>query len=643
MTRRFAGVLALLAGAMSCAPRPPHMRSETQSGAPPRTFAVVGRSDLGGAGLNGSIAVVGVTAIVAAGVTPAAGVHTHLYNPYACPAVAVKVVDLVVPARPTVVATIPLPAGVAVSDVAALRVRGSAYQGDLVAIALAQCNLAGSYVERGVVYYDVSVPARPRFLGRYQADADSVHPAATPPCGPPPAGSGRRCASSQHSVALVARSDGRVLSLSTEPGASASNFPSGDLRVVDVTDPTRPTQLGSFPERGEPILSGNGCRPFAASHAATSYAAGVRAAVAWFDGGLRLVDLASPASPRELAGFRYPAARAVEGNAAYVTTGTVDGRELALVAEEDWIATTTTLHLAGPAPLAGTHVACEAMFTLFAPGDDVALFRRPGSAIAGEIVYLGRGCPGNPGDGLHAGTPNTDSYLADPRGKIVLVDRTAQPVQPGVPSGAGCSVAERVRRAQGAGALAVVVAQTVASSPLAFAPDGDPAGLTIPAVQIDKGIADTLRAALCPSVGDDGRCRGMASVRATLRGTVGEWGALRVLELPANGEPREIARYRTERATRFPPPDLGVYAPGRAVIVDGRAYVAWNSDGLRVLDLRDLQRGAREVGAFLPADVRDPTGALPAKSYVVGVASVTVGGARYIVISDVNSGIYVLQ
>lgn len=72
-----------------------------------QAMRLVGHSDLGGAGLNGDLTVVGTTAVVAAGVMPAAGVHAHLYNPYPCPAVAIKLVDLSRPRRPVVVGRIP--------------------------------------------------------------------------------------------------------------------------------------------------------------------------------------------------------------------------------------------------------------------------------------------------------------------------------------------------------------------------------------------------------------------------------------------------------------------------------------------------------------------------------------------------------
>ncbi|MDQ3082727.1 MAG: hypothetical protein M3R07_11005, partial [Gemmatimonadota bacterium] len=78
------------------------------------------------------------------------------------------------------------------------------------------------------------------------------------------------------------------------------------------------------------------------------------------------------------------------------------------------------------------------------------------------------------------------------------------------------------------------------------------------------------------------------------------------------------------------------------------AVVPWNSDGARVIDL--ASGAPREVGSFVPPDVADPAGVLPAKAYVVSVAILSmaggngIAGARdYVVISDVNSGLYVLE
>jgi len=100
-----------------------------------QTMRLVGQSNLGGAGLNGDLTIVGTTAIVAAGLMPAGGVHAHLYSPYPCPAVSIKMVDLSQPQAPKVVGTIPVPTGVAAHGVSAARVHTPTFTGDLLAVA----------------------------------------------------------------------------------------------------------------------------------------------------------------------------------------------------------------------------------------------------------------------------------------------------------------------------------------------------------------------------------------------------------------------------------------------------------------------------------------------------------------------------
>ena len=627
-----------------------------------QTMRLVGQSNLGGGGLNGDIAIVGTTGIVGAGLMPAAGVHAHLYNPYPCKAVTIKVVDLSRPQTPVVVATIPVPAGVAAHGVAAARVRTAAFTGDLAAVALQTCGAGGSTVERGVAYYDVTTPAAPVFLGRYQADADIVHADSIPPCGLPPAKSAARCASSQHSVSLVQRADGRVFSLSLEPGASAGKFASGDLRIVDVTDPRRPVQVGAFPPPGMPIFSTNGCRPFSAGHGAGFSHNGTRGMLAFYDGGLFVVDLPRSGKPAKLGQFKYPADRQFEASAAYVAAARVNGRDLALISEADFIAPTTTLVVEGPAAVAGSKFGCEAVFTLYDPQNKAQLYRQPGG-VSGELAYIGMGCPAGAAD-MHADmgamqhgvasaaktksiSMDTGSYLSNTRGRIAVVDRGRQPTQPAPANTAGCSVADRVRLAQAAGARAVVMLQTSTTAPEAFSPDGDPDGIAIPVMMIDKKDGDALRSALCPSV-VKGRCVAGAGVTATMRDSPGEWGALRVVDVTDPASPREVGVHRTPRSRIFPPSDLSVFSPQRAAVRGNIAVVPWNSDGARVIDLSS--GGLREVGSFVPPDVADPAGVLPAKAYVVSVAILPprggnrrAGTQEYVVISDVNSGLYVLE
>lgn len=203
-------------------------------------MSLVGRSDLGGGGLNGPLDVIGTTAIVGAGVVADPGsTHTERFNPFNCETVSVKIVDLADPTRPKVVSTIPLAPGVAAVDIAAIRVSTPTFTGDLAAIALddgpshtapTRCNPSQATTHRGVAYYDVTDPARPALLGRYLADFDRIQPGALP-CGVPPAGAPTSCANGQHSVSIAQRPDGRVISVSTEPVASLLVYDSADVRV----------------------------------------------------------------------------------------------------------------------------------------------------------------------------------------------------------------------------------------------------------------------------------------------------------------------------------------------------------------------------------------------------------------------------
>ena len=300
-------------------------------------------------------------------------------------------------------------------------------------------------------------------------------------------------------------------------------------------------------------------------------------------------------------------------------------------------------------PLAGSKFACEAIFTLYDKADRAQLYRQPDSRIDGALGYAGRGCPVSRGpDVMHSdmATAQADPYLSDVRGRIALIDRSRQPIQPGIADGSGCSVAARVRLAQAAGARGVVLLQTSATAPQAFSPDGDPAGITIPVVMIDRGDGDALRAALCPTV-ENGRCVSTPDVTASLRDARGEWGAVRVVDVTDPAAPREVGAFRPADASIFPPRDLGVLSPQRAAVHGNFAVVPWNSDGARVVDLAG---GApREVASFVPPDVADPTGVLPAKAFVVSVALLTLRSSGtatatdYVVISDINSGLYVLE
>ncbi|MDQ6605487.1 MAG: hypothetical protein M3Z06_02950, partial [Actinomycetota bacterium] len=340
----------------------------------------------------------------------------------------------------------------------------------------------------------------------------------------------------------------------------------------------------------------------------------------------------NPADPLTLGRYSYPTDRAFEGNASYASYARVGGRSLALLSEADWIAPSSSLRIDGQSSVAGSKFACEAMFTLFAPSDRVQVYRHPGSQIPGAIVYVGRGCPGDP-----------IPAAQNPDGKIALRDRNRVSTRQG-PGGNSCSVAASVKYLQERGAIGVVVGNTSTTIPQVPSFDGDPTGLTIPIFGIDTGDAIALRDALCPApstppVGFSVKCGdGGITLSGAMVDRRGDWGALRVIDVTNPAAPTLRGVYRPPAAQVFPPPDLGVYSVHHAIARGSTAFVAGHANGLRVLDLSSAT--PTEIASFVPPDTDDPTHEIPAKANVTGVG-VAANGA--IVVSDTNSGLYVLR
>jgi hypothetical protein len=112
-----------------------------------------------------------------------------------------------------------------------------------------------------------------------------------------------------------------------------------------------------------------------------------------------------------------------------------------------------------PSPIAGTYFGPMAGFgeSLFTTGP-----------ISGEVVHVGRGC--DPAYQTSVPPQPLDPYLADPAGKIALIDRGS------------CTFVAKVKKAQDLGALMVIVANN-APGPATAMGGADPT-ITIPSVMV---------------------------------------------------------------------------------------------------------------------------------------------------------------
>ncbi len=128
------------------------------------------------------------------------------------------------------------------------------------------------------------------------------------------------------------------------------------------------------------------------------------------------------------------------------------------------------LRITAPAGIAGLYTA-----TATVPWAPIT------TGFAGDIAYIGRGCPAG---SVSAGSP-ADPFLANPSGKVALIDRGA------------CSISLKVDNAAKAGATAVIVANNVAGTeaPSFSFGGGD---TMVQTLIVTQGIGNVIKTAINP-------------------------------------------------------------------------------------------------------------------------------------------------
>jgi PA domain/LVIVD repeat len=514
----------------------------------------------------------------------------------ACPGTGVDIIDIKRPKTPVKIADTRDYADTSMEDMQVMNIRGR----DILGIGLQDCGNSATEGTVGLELYDITNPRNPQFLSLFNGEdfgleAEHGH---------------------VHEFDLTRTPDGRTLALLASPDLEAltSNPPDfndgvGDLLIVDVTDPSNPTLLSHWGVLQEPalglevylsVLAGGDARTL--DHSVRANKEGTLAYVSYWDAGFIMLDISDPSDPVFLGRTEY--APGEEGNAHSVDESP-DGQFLA-AADEDF--SPFELRFSSSA-FAGFREAFEGEFT-------VPIATLPGRAMEGEVVHVGRGCPADAALGLQVADP----YLADPAGKIALIERGL------------CRFDNKIARAQMAGAIGAIVYNNAANgetpvlmggnSPVVLgSPDVIGTVITIPGISVVRSTGLLL-------VG------GTPPVTARAEAFFNGWGALRFYDISDPANPVLLSTFATPNTNNVDVALEGTWSVHNPEWHGTKVFASWYNDGIRVLDVRD-PTSPEEVAFWVGAGV-------PADAPPVNIWSV-VPHEGLLLASDRNYGLYILK
>jgi hypothetical protein len=220
------------------------------------------------------------------------------------------------PTAPGLLSTAAVYPGTTAEHLVAARFATPTFTGNVLFVGVQRCSASGA-APSGLAIWDVTDPANPTELAFL------------------PTGRGSR---GVHEFTVRQRGDRWFAYLAVSNSEISDG--TGDLRIVDVTDPHQPAQVfdwGARRDAGLPVGTGNECAPYcrgavpqAFLHSVALSPDGRIAYLSYWDLGVMLLDLSEPNAPRWLGRFAEP--QTAEGNTHSVALAH-DGR-LALVADE---------------------------------------------------------------------------------------------------------------------------------------------------------------------------------------------------------------------------------------------------------------------------------------------------------------------
>jgi len=223
-----------------------------------------------------------------------------------CPATGVRIIDLSNRSNPTLVGAVAVIPGTTQEDMVVTRIGTRFFHGDLLVTGIQDC-FPGA--PDGIDIWDVSNPRSPVHLAFWPSGAFGVH-----------------------ELYLFQRGNRAYVTAATPFSEFVSD--QGDFRLVDVTDPRHPVQVGDWGLRDigvEPT-----CENFEVfctfAHSAWANKTGTMAILSYWDFGAVFLDISNPANPTFIGRTVYPAGADGDTHSIWLARGD----NLLLTADEDF-------------------------------------------------------------------------------------------------------------------------------------------------------------------------------------------------------------------------------------------------------------------------------------------------------------------
>jgi hypothetical protein len=511
-----------------------------------------------------------------------------------CPGSGVDIIDISQPLDPVKLSDTNDYSDTSMEDMQAIEIGGR----DILAIGLQDCeeDSTPSVGKRGLELYDITNPRDPRFLSLFDTDSFGTDSGGV------------------HELDLTGTPGGEVLALGAVPDLETNSSDSdkkngiGDLLIWDITDPTNPTLVGEWGVLDEPSLDSSlydavrqGGDDRTLLHSPRANPDGTRAYVSYWDAGVIMLDISDPSDPVYLGRTSYEEGE--EGNAHSVD----EARDGTILIQADEDLSPFEFEFTSNA-FSGKRFMIEAPF---AP----SVVDLAGRKTDGEVVHVGRACP----TGSIDGSDSADPYLADPSGKIALIE------------GGGCLYDNKIARAQLVGATGAIVYNSAdggeepiymgGNDPVTL-PDGLVVDIDIPVVSVERSTGLLLR---------DGTSPVTASAAAVFNG----WGYLRFFDIRDPANPEQLSVFATENTNDETAATEGRWWSAHNPEVRGNTvYASWFSDGVRVIDISDPS-SPRETSSWTGEGT-------PEDAPAVEIWSVVPYG-DLLLASDRNYGLYILK